>query len=197
MTADEVMGLADKYVDYCEGHTAEEQESIREALRDAITALAAERDQALKNREAAYAIAQQYAEAIEALGAERDLAVKENTYLKSTMLSGKTQVFLDMEQDRDDWHSRCDAIAAERDLALKDRDAAFEMGQRYGEAGTKSIDAVVEERDKLEIDCASLINSVNNLERERDVLQARVMELEKAFNSLWERHGDLLSRHKA
>jgi seryl-tRNA synthetase len=71
-------------------------------------------------------------------------------------------------------------VCAERDQLLKDRDAAFEMGQRYGEAGQKSIDPLVAECDRLAANFASAQGHLKAAQDENSALKSQMREQRSA-----------------
>ncbi len=177
-TVEEIMALADKYVDYCEGHTARQQDDVREALRDAITALAAERDQLQSNlltlidadgmlNEAAVTTnilriwpreqTRRFAEHL--LGDERDQAVKQNAEMLDRKNAQLAETLTELK-----------AVTEQRDQAV-----------RKASQLDKCLDVGVQASQSQRQDFERLKALNNKLIAERDALAARVAELEKAI----------------
>ncbi len=73
-------------------------------------------------------------------------------------------------------------LRATVDQLCAERDAAFEMGQRYGEAGTKSIDGLVNERDALIVERDKLAADKARVEEQLKMKEMVIEALHEEIN---------------
>ncbi len=174
-TVDEIMRLVKQFAyleakyETNESPYPSDMNKLNKALVDvqeAITALAAERDQAVENVHSMTTATREFQADFNRIVGEYRTINRERDALAAERDSER----LMRRQAQEDFGAALKAAEAERDQALKDRDAAFEMGQRYGEAGTKSIDGLVNERDALEIKCEELTEECNALKAQLEGL---------------------------